>query len=317
MTAWSGRAKGSLMVLGAATAWGLMGTLARYLFTGGEVSPLALTAIRSTVAALILLGGLLLWNRDQLRLSLRQIPLAALVGVAGLAMANFTYFYTISLTNVATAILLQYMAPILVALASVLFLGERLTWVTLLALALAVGGCFFMVKAYDPAHLRLNLPGLASGFLSACAFAGYTLLTKRAVARMPSWTLLAYAYAFATLFWWTIAPPWRLLAQGYTPRLWALFFLIGVGGTVLPFALYTFGLTYLPATQVSIISTMEPVVAAGAGFLLLGEGLDWLQLLGGVLVVTGVMLVQRGALAHPVVARRMSVRYRGVFRDDV
>jgi drug/metabolite transporter (DMT)-like permease len=308
MTAWSGPVKGSLMVLGAAAAWGLMGTLARYLFTGGEVGPLALTAIRSTVAALILVVGLLVWDRGQLRLPLREIPLAALVGVAGLAMANFTYFYTISLTNVATAILLQYMAPILVALASALFLGERLTWLTLLALGLAVGGCFFMVKGYDPAFLRVNLPGLISGLLSACAFAGYTLLTKRAVGRMPSWTLLAYAYTFAMLFWWTLTPPWLLISEGYTLRLWAIFFLIGAAGTVLPFALYTFGLTYLPATQVSIISTMEPVVAAGAGLLLLGEALHWPQLLGGVLVVTGVVLVQRASPSPRLAVDRLPVR---------
>jgi drug/metabolite transporter (DMT)-like permease len=297
MTAWKGHMKGSLMVLGAATAWGLMGTLARYLFTGREVGPLALTAIRSTLACLFLVLGLLFWDRRQLRLPLRDLPQAALVGVAGLAMANFTYYYTISLTNVATAILLQYMAPILVALASVVFLGERLRWVTVLALALAVGGCFLMVGAYDPTLVRLNLPGLISGLLSACAFAAYTLFTKRAVARIPSWTLLVYAYAFSTLFWWMLKPPWVLLSAGHSLRLWAIFVLIGSAGTVLPFALYTFGLTYLPATQVSITSTMEPVVAAAAGLFFLGEILVWPQLVGGALVVAGVVLVQQRVAA--------------------
>lgn len=293
MSPWAPRFKGSLMVLGAATAWGLMGTLARYLFTAGEVGPLSLTAVRSTLAALLLFLGLLAWDARRLHLPWREVPWAVLVGVAGLATANFTYFYTISLTNVATAILLQYMAPILVAGASALFLGERLSRTILLALALAVGGCFLMVKGYDPVLLRLNLPGLVSGLLSACAFAGYTLFTKRAVAQIPPWTLLVYAYTFSTLFWWVLRPPWRLLAEGYSLRLWAVFLLIGTGGTVLPFALYTLGLASLPATQVSIISTMEPVVAAGAGFVLLGEALDWPQLFGGGLVVTGVLLVQQ------------------------
>jgi len=119
---------------------------------------------------------------------------------------------------------------------------------------------------------------------------------------------LAYAYTFAMLFWWTLTPPWLLISEGYTIRLWAIFFLIGAGGTVLPFALYTFGLTYLPATQVSIISTMEPVVAAGAGLLLLGEALHWPQLLGGVLVVTGVVLVQRASPSPRLAVDRLPVR---------
>lgn len=295
MTPLEGRLKGSLMIVGAATAWGLMGTLARYLFTAGEVGPLSLTAIRSTLAVFMFALVVLVWDQSKLRLSVKEMPWAALVGVAGLAMANFTYYYTISLTTVATAILLQYMAPILVAVASFLFLRERLTSITLLAIVLAVGGCFLMVKGYDPTLLRLNLPGLISGLLSACAFAAYMMLTKQAVARISAWTLLVYAYAFATLFWWMLTPPWVLLSEGYSLQLWMIFFLIGAGGTVLPFALFTFGLTYLPATQGSIISTMEPVVAGCAGFLLLGEVLDWPQLLGAALVMTGVVLVQSAA----------------------
>lgn len=310
MTPWKGRVKGSLMILGAATAWGLMGTLARYLFTAGEVGPLHLTAIRSTLAALLFVVGLLVWDQRQLRLPLKDIPQVALVGIAGIAMANFTYYYTISLTNVSTAILLQYMAPILVAAASVFFLGERLTWILLVALTLAVGGCFLMVKGYDPSFLQLNLPGLISGLLSACAFAAYILFTKRAVMRIPSWTLLVYAYVFATLFWWMLTPPWLLLSQGYSLRLWGIFLLIGSAGTVLPFALFTFGLTYLPATQVSILSTMEPVVATGAGLLLLGEMLDWPQLVGGALVVTGVLLVQRRSAVPRQVPQVVPVGHR-------
>lgn len=92
---------------------------------------------------------------------------------------------------------------------------------------------------------------------------------------------------------------------------------ISAGGTVLPFALYTFGLTYLPATQVSIISTMEPVVAGGAGFLLLGEVLDWPQLFGGALVVTGVVLVQRGSAPPRNGPAVVPARHRGSLRDDV
>ena len=169
--------RGYLMVVGAATAWGLNGTLAKFLFIGGEVGPLFLTAVRATLAFPILAFPLLLWERRLLKIHLRDLPLLALVGI-GVALANFTYFYTISLTTVATAILLQYTAPILVAIFGAAFLKERLTPIVLAALALAVSGCFLMVKAYDPAVLRLNLPGLLSGLLSAFSFASYTLEQK-------------------------------------------------------------------------------------------------------------------------------------------
>jgi len=286
--------KGYFMVVGAAFCWGIMGTLVKSLFVSQEVSPLTLTTVRATLAFPILLLILVAWDRQHLRVRLHDLPLVALVGVGGLAMANFTYYYTISLTNVATAILLQYMAPILVALFSAVFLRERVTWITLAALALAVGGDFLMVKGYDPQALRLNLPGLASGLLAACAFAFYTLLSKRTLERMDSWTLLTYAYAFAALFWWIVVPPWAIARQGYSLRLWGIFLVIAAFGTVLPFGLYVRGLTYLPATKASIASTLEPVVGAFAAFLVLGERLGFLQSLGGLMVLTGVVLVQRG-----------------------
>lgn len=288
-----GNIKGYLMVAGAALCWGIMGTLARFLFTSQEVSPLVLTTIRATLAFPILFLVLLIWNRQHLQVRLSDLPLLAIVGIGGLAMANFTYYYTISLTNVATAILLQYMAPIIVALFSVAFLGERMTWVTLTSLALAIGGDFLMVKGYDPQALRLNLPGIISGILAACAFAFYTLISKKAIERMDSWTLLTYAYAFAALFWWIVVPPWAIASQGYSLRLWGIFFVIAAFGTVLPFGLYVRGLVYLPATKVSIVSTLEPVVAAVAAFSVLGEHLSLFQSFGGFMVLAGVVLIQR------------------------
>ncbi|MFQ5989180.1 MAG: EamA family transporter [Candidatus Methylomirabilales bacterium] len=112
-----------------------------------------------------------------------------------------------------------------------------------------------------------------------------------------------------------LTPPWLLFSEGYSIRLWGIFFLIVAAGTILPFALYTFGLTYLPATQVSIMSTMEPVVAAGAGFLWLGEALDWPQLYGGALVVMGVVLVQQRSVASGRVTEPVPVAHR--LADDV
>lgn len=285
--------RGSLMVAGAAAAWGFNGTLAKFLFISGEVDPLLLTAVRATLAFPILAFTILLWERQLLAIRFRDLPLLILVGI-GVALANFTYYYTISLTTVATAILLQYMAPILVALFGAAFLKERLTPTVLAALTLAILGSSLMVKAYDPATLRLNLPGLFSGLLSAFSFASYTLLSKKAVERLDSRTLITYAYAVAALGWWTMVPPWTFIGQGYAPRLWLLFFVIAAFGTALPFALYARGLMDLPATRVSIVSTLEPVIAGVAAYLFLDEGLVFSQIVGGLLVISGVILIQKG-----------------------
>ncbi|MBI3988100.1 MAG: EamA family transporter [candidate division NC10 bacterium] len=285
------RLVGSVMVAGAALLWGHMGVLAKFLFNRGEVSPLPLAALRSMVAFSFLFLFLALRRRRTLAIPLEELWRVVIVGVA-LGSNNFLYYLTITFTTVATALLLQYMAPLLVALFSVILFKERLTKIIVGALALAVGGCFLMVTGYDPNALRLNLPGLLTGLSSACIFAFYTLASKRLLARVMPWPFLLFSYAAAGLFWSLFIPPWTLLQRGYPPRLWALFLVIALFGTLLPFGLYVHGLVLLPATHVSIMSTLEPVIGATAAYLFLGESLTLPQILGGFLVISGVLLVQ-------------------------
>ncbi len=86
--------------------------------------------------------------------------------------------------------------------------------------------------------------------------------------------------------------------------------MIATLGTVVPFGLFISGLKYLPPTQASIVSMLEPVVAAVAAYFLVGEVLLPPQLLGGALVVAGVLLVETGDNAGAEPARR------GVPRPD-
>jgi drug/metabolite transporter (DMT)-like permease len=89
-----------------------------------------------------------------------------------------------------------------------------------------------------------------------------------------------------------VVPPWRLLAHGFSLGLWGVFLAVASIGTVVPFGLFISGLRFLPPTQASIVSMLEPVVAAVAAYLILGETLNSIQILGGVLVLTGVVVVQ-------------------------
>lgn len=89
-----------------------------------------------------------------------------------------------------------------------------------------------------------------------------------------------------------ILPPWRLASLLYGAGTWAAFLAIASIGTVIPFGLFISSLRILAATQASIVSVLEPVVAASAAFLLLGETLLPLQILGGGMVLAGVIMVQ-------------------------
>jgi len=286
------RWRGYVMVMGAAVCWGVMATVVKMLFRDRGVDPVILMVARVDLATVILFAALALLRPARLWIERKDVWIAVVVGVGGLATNNFLYYQTLHLSSVATALLLQYQAPILVALYTALIQRQPLRGRIVLALALAILGCALVVRAYDFDVLRPNLPGVLAGLGTAGAFAFYILASRVALKTLDAWTLLTYAYFSAGVAWSVVVPPWRILAQGFDSGIWMAFLAVATVGTVVPFGLFISGLKFLPPTQASIVSMLEPVVAAGVAYLLLGETLIPLQILGGALVLAGVVMVQ-------------------------
>jgi len=288
----SNRWRGVVMVVGATLCWGTMAVVAKLLFRDQGVDPLILVVVRAylaTVTLFVVLGAI---APGHLRIDARMFRAAAIVGVGGLLTNNFLYFEAIHLTSVATALLLQYQAPVLVALYALLVQRQQLSGKLVLSLALTVVGCALVVRVYDPAAIRLNLLGVLAGLGTAFAFAFYILTSRAALGFMRPWTLVAYGYLAASLVWLPIVPPWRIAAEGFRLETWGAFLAIATFGTVVPFGLFISGLKYLPPAQASILAMLEPVVAAVAAYLVLGETLLPLQIVGGGLVLAGVAMVE-------------------------
>jgi len=198
-----------------AALWATGGLSAKWLFTpldaatsswpipplGIEIDPLMLSACRALLAFGMLLAYTLVARRQALAVRGRDLPFLAFFGVAGLALVHFTYFKTISLTGVATAILLEYLAPVIVLAASVVTVRDRWTWTLPVSVALSVTGCAAVVGAFSGTGLVVSPQGLLWGLLSAVFFAGYTLMGRWAAHRFSSWTLLTYGLGAATIFW--------------------------------------------------------------------------------------------------------------------
>jgi drug/metabolite transporter (DMT)-like permease len=271
-----------------------MAAVAKLLFRDQGVDPLVLVVVRAYLATLTLFAVLGAIAPDHLRIDARMFRAAAIVGVGGLLTNNFLYFEAIHLTSVATALLLQYQAPVLLALYALLVERQRVSSRLTLSIVLTVAGCALIVRVYDPAAVRLNLVGVLAGLGTAFAFAFYILTSRAALRFMRPWTLVAYGYLAASLVWFPVVPPWRIVSAEFTLQTWGAFLAIATFGTVVPFGLFINGLRHLPPAQASILAMLEPVVATVAAYLILGEVLLPLQVLGGVLVLAGVVLVETG-----------------------
>ncbi|MDO9556241.1 MAG: DMT family transporter [Coriobacteriia bacterium] len=294
----------------AAAAWATGGLAAKWLFSpvdattttwpfpplGLVVDPVLLSAARAMLAFVMLLAYLILRRRRALRVRLQDIPFLAFFGVVGLALVHFTYFKTISMTGVATAILLEYLAPIVVLVFSVAFLKERLTWTLPGAVLLSVSGCALMVGVLGDGGVVVPAAGLAWGLSSAVLFAGYTLMGKYAATRYSAWTLLVYGLGFAALFWVIyLGGPRDVGVLLSNPKGFMAVSFISLFGTIIPFGAFLKALQYIEATKASVTSTLEPVIAGVAAWWILGEVLTPFQLLGGAFVMGAIALAQTPA----------------------
>ena len=283
--------KGYLYVSLAALMWASSGTVGKSLFEGG-MTPLELVQIRVTLSSILLAGAIGLFARKLLRVRIKDLGYFLLLGgVVGVLMQVF-YFYAISKIQVAAAILLQYVAPILVALFSVFFWKERLTVFKLAALILAFGGCYLVVGGYNLQFLQSNRLGILGGLAAAVCFAGYTLLGERGMHRYAPWTVLLYAMVFSALSLHIFYTPFRYVNAGFNAAQWGFILYIVVVGTIFPFALYLTGINYIRSTRAIITATLEPIAAGFMAFLFLGETMDMLQVLGGALVISAIVVLQ-------------------------
>jgi drug/metabolite transporter (DMT)-like permease len=259
------------------------------------IDPLLLAQTRVTFSVLILVPALLLWRgRGALRLPWADIGSCLVLGTAGLAAANYFYYLAIQRTSVATAILLQYTAPIWVLIWMTATRRQRPTPGRLFAVALAVGGSALAIGfAGGPDRLRLDGAGVAAALASAFAFALYNVLGARLVHRIDRFTVVTWAMLGAALLWLALNPPWRVLAVAYSPGQWEFLGLFALLSSLLPFPLYFAGLRHLDATRAVVTSCLEPIFAILFAALWLGEPFGLLQAAGAVGVLAGTVLVEQ------------------------
>ncbi len=286
-----GNLRGYGFALLAAVLWATLVLFYAWLADYG-LPPISIVFLRASIGALILFLVLIGRRRDLLRLRRKDWPLFLALGFFAVALYT-AYITAISLAGMGVAAVLMYTAPAWVTLLGVLFLGERLTWVKVGALLLAGAGCVLVGKVYDLANVRLNLPGIVAGLATGLAYAVYIVLCKVSQRRSYSpWTTLVYALGLGALFLLPLQTSATLAgALGTMPVplvLIALAIIPTLGGG----AAFNAALTDLPASEATIVGTLEPAVAALLGWAFLGERLEALQVVGGGLILVAVVVLQ-------------------------
>ena len=293
--------RGYFYIAAATLCWGVAATLGRAAFTGrllpgGESLPpidaLVLSQTRTSFAFLLLLPVLLARRGvGKLKITWREFGAITVYGVIGQAATNFFYYTAIERTSVATAIIIQYTAPVWVLLYLAARDRARPTARKLAAVALAVAGSALVINIFTSGIARDHY-GLVAAFLSALTFAFSNLWGHYLLKSHDRWTVLLYTTFTAGLLWLAINPPGKLLALHLTGTQWLLLVGFSVVSVLVPLGFYYAGLQLLEPMSAVVASCLEPVFAIAIAALALGETMQSVQVLGIALVLAAIILVQ-------------------------
>lgn len=293
--------RGYLYIAGATFLWGVAATLGRAAFTGKlpgmqalkPIDPLILSQSRTSFSFLMLLP-VLAFSRGwrSLRLPGADVVRICLLGVFGVAASNYFYYLAIQKTNVATAIILQYTAPVWVLLYTAARGLQRITASRVGAVLLALAGISLVIGIVGGGQLRLDTVGVTAALLAAFSFAFYNLGGHSILSRYDRWTVLLYTTLSAALFWTLINPPWKVAAAHYSGSQWLFLLVFSLISVLGPFSMYFAGLQHLEPTRAIVVSCLEPVFSIVIAAIALGEVMRPLQMAGIVLVLVAILVVQ-------------------------
>jgi len=234
------------------------------------------------------------WKR--IRLPARDLAYCLLLGTLGVAVSNYFYYVAIQRTNVATAIIVQYTAPVWVLFYVVAHGQQKLSGQKVAAVALAVTGIALVINLVGGSSgfaLRLDAYGIIAALLASFSFAFYNVAGHRILARYDRWRVLVWTLAAAAAFWLFVNPPWKIAAAHYASAQWLFLFVFSMISVLGPFSLYFLGLQHLEPTHAIIASCLEPVFSILLAAMLLGEVLRPIQTLGIIFVLAAIVIVQR------------------------
>ncbi|MDE6759527.1 MAG: DMT family transporter [Lachnospiraceae bacterium] len=277
-------------VLLAGILWGTMGIYVRKLNALG-LTTIEIVAVRSIVTAVLLLCVLFFYDKEMLKIHLKDIWCFAGTGILSIVFFNYCYFKAITMTSLSVAAVLLYTAPAIVMVLSAFLFREKITIVKMISLAATFAGCVFVTGLAGGAE-SLNAAGILVGLGAGLGYALYSIFSRYAIKRgYHSLTISFYTFVFASAGVFPLADINIIYDACVKDIGIAGFYLIfALISTVIPYILYTLGLTGLENSKASIIASIEPVTATVLGIVLFHERMMIHNFIG-ILLVLGAIVI--------------------------
>lgn len=288
------RMKGFLLVFISTFAFATQGVLARVAMLDG-ISLWAITGtkiITGFLAAIVII----LITRQKLTSPLKMkkdLWLYLIAGVFGVTIAAFLFNVTYSLIGASQAIVYFYTSTAFSVIGGRIFLKEKITLFKVLGIISVLSGCFLVGMGTEGSSFSFNVLGIICGVLAGASLSTYNTATKVIVDKYGQGNHNFYVLLVGVITVLPFFPPGDWGQVIFSPSLiWLVLYgalTYGVG-----YAFYTRGLKYIEAGEGSIMASTDPVISIVLAYLILGEHMTWVQIVGAVLIVGAVFLIGFG-----------------------
>lgn len=283
-----------ILPVSAGILWGSIGVFIRTLDNYGMDS-FTVVESRVSMALLLLLAGIGIYDRKQLKVRLKDLWILALAGIAGMFGLNVTYNEAINHLPLSLAAVLLSLSPVFVLILASVFFKEKITARKAGCAVLAILGCTLASGLLESlTGLELSPVGIVMGVASGIFYALYSIFTKSAMKRGYSgltitfYCMLAVGIILAPLSdWGQIFSFYREAPAANT----GFMILHALCGSVLPYVLYTVAIQFMDAGKVSILAAGEPVAAMVFGMIFFREIPTPLEFLGLAVTVAAIVLL--------------------------
>ena len=266
-----------------------------------------LTQVRTVGAFLVLFIYVYLKNKSSLRIKTKELPLLIVFGVFGFAAVNLLYFLAIQRLNVGIALIIEFTAPIWIALWMRFIQKKIVSKLMWWGLVIGLTGLVLIAQVWR--GLTLDGLGVTFAILDAFALALYFLVGEKLVGVKSSEATMAWGLGVSSAFFAIIQPWWTFpfekmgnvvdltgrLAGISLPTFYLVLWVI-IFGTAIPYFLVLNGLRGLSAATTSSIGMLEPVLGGIFGWIFLYEKLNFTQSVGAVVVLVGIYLANRARI---------------------
>lgn len=303
------RYRGMILLICGAIFFSANGIVSKWVLQGG-LSAMRMTEIRTTFAFLIFFLLVGVRNFSSLRAERREIPVLFAFGIFGFAAVQGFYFFSIARLPVSIALIIEFTAPIWIALWIRFVRKENVSSSMWVGLALGFSGLILLAQVWK--GLTFNGLGIISSIFDALALATYFLMSGALGKKRTGPVLLVWGLGTSALFFSIIQPWWSFPTSILTKSIelhgrfhghhlpgWLLITYVVVLGTVVPYFCVIEGVRATNPSTASVIGMLEPVLAGVFAWIALNERFNFIQLVGAIVVLVGIYIADKASSKRP------------------